>query len=98
MLMRAVDIRALGDFLVLLLERNRPAKLNDALNVVGETRKTAFVEARRIRFDDPFFEATYRGRRRVANTLRLAAGENIWDQLSLADRGEYERILGQRTQ
>lgn len=94
-LMRAVDIRALGDFLGVLLGRNRPAKLSDALNLVEDTRKTAFVEARRIRFDDSFFEATYRGRRRVENTLRLVAGENIWAQLSPADRPEYERVLGQ---
>lgn len=92
-LIRAVDIRALGDFLGDLLRRIRPAALSDALAALRNQGTSVLRLARDVRFDDPFFEATYRGRRRVENVLRLLAGEQIWDQLPSSDRPSYERLL-----
>lgn len=96
-LIRAVDIRALGDFLGDLLRRTRPATLSDAIDAVRLECTSVFRRAREVSFGDPFFEATYRGRRRVENALRLLAGEPIWDQLTPNDRPDYERLLGRRS-
>jgi len=95
-LVRAVDIRALGDFLGDLLRRIRPVALSDTIAAVRDESTNVFRRARDVPFADHFFEATYRGRRRVENTLRLLAGEQIWDQLPANDRPSYERLLGGR--
>ncbi|MDP3156603.1 MAG: DGQHR domain-containing protein [Archangium sp.] len=93
LLTRAVDIRALGDFLADIARPHAGRKQSEVVSAVVETSTKVFAKARAISFDDPFFEATYRGRRRVENVLRLVSGEKILDQVPPDDRPHYERLV-----
>lgn len=88
-LTRAVDIRALGDFLGDLVRPLAAGGHSEAIAAVVETSREVFAEAHERPFDHPFFEATYRGRRRVRNGLRLLAGEPIEEQIPPDDRAFF---------
>jgi DNA phosphorothioation-associated DGQHR protein 1 len=96
MLFRAVDVRGLLDFLADVVRKAREDGRGNARKVVesvGERWTAALRGARRVDFSDPFFEATYRGRRRVQNALRLVNKMTTIGEMPDADRDSYRELL-----
>lgn len=93
LLTRAVDIRALGDFLGDLVRVHSKAKHAEAIGAVAKAGEQVFAKAKDVEFGDPFFEANYRGRRRVQFALRMLWGQNVLDQVPPEDRPHYERLV-----
>jgi DNA phosphorothioation-associated DGQHR protein 1 len=98
-LVRAVDVRGLMDFLGDVIKEAKSKRGEDPQELLKAVRlrwSGALATARNVNFAEPFFEATYRGRRRVQNALRLANRMARLEEMPPADRAEYERLVPKR--
>ncbi|MGC4116780.1 MAG: DGQHR domain-containing protein [Myxococcales bacterium] len=96
-LLRSVDIRGLLDFLRDVIEdvrsKNRFASGSELSAIILKEWRMCLQRGRGIDYRDSFFEASYRGRRRVQNVLRLVNGLATMEQMPEAERTNYQQMV-----